>query len=141
MRAFLDTSVLVAAFWADHYGHDSSNALFAQARRESWACGLHSLAEIYATMTALPVRPVLASQQVLLLVEQVPERLTIVSLTEAEYRRSIRDAAEKGPTSGRIYDALLLSCARKAQAKTIFTWNLKHFRQLAPDLAERIRTP
>ncbi len=141
MKAFLDTSVLVAAFWADHYGHDASNALLAQAKGENWACGLHSLAEIYATMTAMPVRPVLAPQQVLLLVEQVPERLTMISLTGSEYRRSIRDAADKGLTSGRIYDALLLACARKAQAKTIFTWNLKHFRQLAPDLAERIRTP
>src|SRR5579863_3378481 len=116
MKAFLDTSVLIAAFWADHYGHDSSNALFAHAKREGCACGLHSLAEIYATMTAMPTRPILAPQQVSLLVEQVPERLTMISLTEAEYRRSIRDAAEKGMASGRIYDALLLACARKAQA-------------------------
>jgi len=141
MKAFLDTSILVAAFWGDHYGHDSSNALLAQARRDTWACGLHSLAEVYATMTAMPVRPLLAPEQVLLFVEEIPERLAMVSLAEPEYRRTMRDTAERGIAGGRIYDALLLACARKSQAKTIFTWNLKHFRQLAPDLSERIRTP
>jgi predicted nucleic acid-binding protein len=141
MRGFLDTSVLVAAFWADHRDHDSSNALLAQAKRESWACGVHSLAEVYATMTALPVRPLPAPEQVLLMIEQVVERLTLVGLTEREYLRCLRDAAATGMTGGRIYDALLLACARKVQAKVIFSWNPKHFRQLAPDLAERIRTP
>jgi predicted nucleic acid-binding protein len=53
----------------------------------------------------------------------------------------MRDVAERGIGGGRVSDALLLACARKSQAKTIFTWNLKHFRQLAPDLSERIRTP
>jgi predicted nucleic acid-binding protein len=141
MTAFVDTSVLVAAFWGDHAGHDSSNALIARARRETWGCGLHSLAELYATLTAMPIRPAPGPEQVVLFVEQIPERLTILSLTETEYRRTIRDAAEQGMTSGRIFDALLLACARKFQAKTIYTWNLKHFRQLAPDLADRIRMP
>jgi predicted nucleic acid-binding protein len=40
-----------------------------------------------------------------------------------------------------IYDALLLACARKANADRIYTWNLRHFRALAPDLAERIVAP
>lgn len=92
-------------------------------------------------MTAMPVRPLLAPEQVLLFVEEIPQRLALVTLAESEYRRAIRDAAERGIGSGRIYDALLLACAGKVQAKTIFTWNLKHFRQLAPDLSARIRTP
>jgi predicted nucleic acid-binding protein len=44
-------------------------------------------------------------------------------------------------TGGIIYDCLLLACARKAQAERICTWNVRHFRSIAPDLAERIVTP
>jgi predicted nucleic acid-binding protein len=141
MKGFLDTSVLIAAFWGDHENHETSLSLLEQARKENWSCGIHSLAEVYAVMTALPVRPILAPDQVALFVEQIPERLSVVSLDETEYRRAIQDAADRGMVSGRIYDALLLACARKARARTIYTWNLKHFRQIAPDLAERIRTP
>jgi predicted nucleic acid-binding protein len=46
-----------------------------------------------------------------------------------------------GFASGRIYDALLLRCAAKVKAQTIYTWNLKHFRAVAPELAGRMRTP
>ncbi len=141
MSAFLDTSVLVAAFWADHPDHDSSLRVFIGAARETAACGIHSLAEVYATMSALPVRPLLAPEQACLLVEQIPERLTIITLQESEYLRTIRELADRRFAGGRIYDALLLACARKSGAATIYTWNVKHFRQLAPDLAERIRTP
>jgi len=141
VKAFLDTSVIVAAFWGDHADHDSSLRIFSEADRRSVACGLHSVAEVYATMTALPVRPLLAPEQVFLLIEQIPQRLTTITLEEAEYLDTIRELADRRLASGRVYDALPLACARKSQAETIYTWNLKHFRQLAPDLAERIRTP
>ncbi len=40
-----------------------------------------------------------------------------------------------------IYDALLLACARKINARSIYTSNVKHFRRIAPDLASRIVEP
>jgi predicted nucleic acid-binding protein len=40
-----------------------------------------------------------------------------------------------------IFDALLLACARKSHAERIYTWNEKHFRMVAPDLADRITNP
>jgi predicted nucleic acid-binding protein len=141
VKAFLDTSVIVAAFWGDHADHDASLRVFAGADRQTGACGIHSLAEVYATMTALPVRPVLATEQVFLFVQQIAQRLTPVVLKEAEYLETIRELAERRLSSGRVYDGLLLACARKSRAETIYTWDLKHFRQLAPDLADRIRTP
>jgi len=36
---------------------------------------------------------------------------------------------------------LLAHCALKAEAQTIYTWNVKHFEQLGPDIARRLRTP
>ena len=132
---------MIAAFWGDHADHDTSLRIFSEATRQTDACGIHSLAEVYAVMTGLPVRPMLAPEQVFLFVQQIAERLSIISLQETEYLDTLREAADHGVVGGRIYDALLLACARKSRAEAIYTWNMKHFRQLAPDLAERIRTP
>jgi predicted nucleic acid-binding protein len=141
VKAFLDTSVMVAAFWGDHPSHEPSLDLFAGANRQTTSCGLHSLSEVYATMSALPVRPALAPEQAFLFVQQMTEKLATIALEQSEYLNAIRDLADRSQTGGRVYDALLLACARKVRAETIYTLNLKHFRQLAPDLAGRIRAP
>ena len=141
MKAFFDTSVLIAAFWRGHPDHEVSVKLLGAASKKESSCAVHTLAEVYAGMTVLPVRPLIPPEQVLLFVEEVRDRLTLVTLDEAEYFDTIRKTAEQGFTSGRVYDALLLRCAAKAKAQAIYTWNLKHFQAIAPELASRIRTP
>jgi predicted nucleic acid-binding protein len=42
---------------------------------------------------------------------------------------------------GIIYDALLAACAHKVNAERIYTWNVRHFKLVAPDLEARIMTP
>ena len=69
------------------------------------------------------------------------ERLTIVALDENANFGTLQAAAELGTIGGQIYDALLLKCARVADADVILTWNVKHFQRIAPDLTERIKTP
>lgn len=141
MTSFFDTSVMIAAFWGDHPHHEASLELFARATPRTGACGVHSLAEVYAVMTALPVRPVIAPEQAVLFVEQISDRLSVVTLDHAEYLTATREAADRGADGGRIYDALLLACARKCRAGRIYTWNQKHFSKIAPDLASRLITP
>jgi predicted nucleic acid-binding protein len=141
MKEFLDTSVLIAAFWGGHVHHAPSIKLLALADKKRSACGLHTLAEVYAVMTVLPVKPAIPPEQVMLFVEEVRKRLAVVPLDGAEYFEAIGNAAQRGFTGGRVYDALLLRCAAKAKAQTIFTWNLKHFRAIAPELAGRMRAP
>ena len=141
MKEFLDTSVLIAAFWGGHVQHAPSIKLLASADKKRSACGIHTLAEVYAVMTALPVKPAIPPEQVMLFVEEIRKRLTMVSLDEDEYFEAIGNAAQRGFTSGRVYDALLLRCAAKAKAQTIFTWNLKHFRAIAPELGDRMQAP
>lgn len=92
-------------------------------------------------MTALPVRPLIPPEQGTLFVKEIRDRLTPIALNEDEYFAVIQRAAESGFVSGRVYDVLLLACAAKAKAHTIYTWNLKHFQAIAPELADRIRTP
>jgi predicted nucleic acid-binding protein len=141
MRDFFDTSVLIAAFWHGHAQHAASLRLFAAARRERSACAVHTLAEVYAAMSALPVKPMIPPEQAFLFVEEVRKRLTLISLSESEYAATIQKASEQGLTGGRIYDALLLRCAAKCAAQHVYTLNLKHFQAIAPSLAHRIRTP
>ena len=141
MKEFFDTSVLIAAFWRAHIHHDASVQLFASANPAHSACSVHSLAEVYAVMTALPVKPPIPAEQAFLFVQEVQSRLTLVSLEPAEYFETIQRAADLGLTSGRIYDALLLRSAAKCQARTIYTWNLKYFQTLAPEMSSVIRTP
>ena len=85
MREFFDTSVLVAAFWGAHVHHDASIKLLASADKKHSACGIHSLAEVYASMSVLPVKPMIPTEQVLLFVEEIKARLTLVSLEDREY--------------------------------------------------------
>ena len=141
MKEFFDTSVLIAAFSGGHVHHAASIARLAAADKKRSACGLHSLAEVYAVMTALPVKPLIPPEQALLFVEELRHRLTPILLTADEYFAAIQNTANSGFTSGRVYDALLLACAAKSKSPIIYTWNEKHFQTLAPALASRIRTP
>ncbi len=141
MKQFFDTSVLVAAYWRGHPNHDASVKLVGQANKGTSSCAAHTLAEVYATMTALPLKEVIPPAQALLFVQQTREHLTAVTLTDDEYFSTIEDVAGKGLSSGRVYDALSLRCAVKIRAEAIYTWNLKHFLSIRPDLAGRIRMP
>jgi predicted nucleic acid-binding protein len=54
MKALLDTSVLVAAFYEDHEHHTESLELLLRHKKKDACCATHSLAEVYATLTAMP---------------------------------------------------------------------------------------
>jgi predicted nucleic acid-binding protein len=141
MKDFFDTSVLVPVFWGGHEHHSRSLERFSAAEKKRSCCGVHSLAEVYAVMTALPVRPLIPPEQALLFLEEIRARLTLISLTAEEYSTAIQKVATNGYSGGRVYDGLLLACALKSRAETIYTWNLKHYQGLAPEMASRIRTP
>jgi predicted nucleic acid-binding protein len=141
MKEFFDTSVLVASFWRGHRDHEASLKRVAVANKEKSSCALHTLAEVYATMTALPVKEVIPPEQALLFVQEVRDRFTVVTLNESEYYDTIQRAAELGFASGRIYDALLLRCAAKVKAEVIYTWNVKHFKAIDPKQTHKVQIP
>ena len=141
MICFFDTSVLVATFQSDHPHHLPSLKAFAPASIETSACSIHTLAEVYSAMSAMPVKPAPSPDQILHFMSEITARLAPVALTADEYLSSIRDAAARGITGGKIYDCLILACARKCKAEVMYTWNTKHFLRIAPDLARQIQTP
>lgn len=141
MIEFFDTSVLVAAGQVTHVHHERSFARIAATSQAYSFCAVHSYAEVYATMTALPYRLGLPPADVSLFIQSLQSRLTPVVLSAEDYLDTIKRLAERGLSSGKIYDALLLACAARSGAEVIYTWDLKHFRAIAPHLAERIQNP
>jgi predicted nucleic acid-binding protein len=75
------------------------------------------------------------------IIERTRSRLTVVALDESEHFETVRESAKAGRMGGIIFEALLITSARKAKAKKIYTWNVRHFRMIAPDLAGRILEP
>ena len=141
MKYFFDTSVLLPSFLEDHEHHEPSLRAFLKADKKQGCCGAHSLAELYATATRLPGKHRLSGEQVLLFIENVRERLAIVTLTADDYYAAVKEAAAAGVVGGTIYDALLARSATKAGAEIIYTWKRRHFQQFSPEITKRLRTP
>jgi predicted nucleic acid-binding protein len=138
---FLDTSVLFAVAQVSHQHHKASLELWNGCTRKETAISAHTLAELYNTLTGMPPALRLRPRDAMLAIETFLKRLTPIALTPDETVAALKRTSELGLTGGIIYDALLLECARKCEAEQIYTWNLRHFRAVAPDLAERIVSP
>ena len=141
MRSFFDSSVLIAAFLEEHEHHEASLKVFSKASKQQDCCAAHSLAEVFATLTRLPGKHRLSGEQVLLFLENIRERLTIIVLDADEYVGALREAAAAGILGGTVYDALIARCALKAKAEILYTWNVKHFHRFEPEASRRVRTP
>ena len=141
MKAFYDTSILLAAAREDDERHEASIRLLAAALPHRDGTALHCLAEFYATITRLPpgfrVTPRRAEQ----MIEGFRGQLTLVSLTERDYLLTVEEITAKGIVGGAIYDALIARCALKFAATRLYTWNTKHFSRFSPELARITREP
>ncbi len=141
MKAFFDTSVLIAIFYVHHQFHQPSIDLIVRFKKYEACCGAHSLAEIYSSLTGRTGRERVSGAEAMLFLGDILERLTIVSLDYQEYFKVLEASSTIGITGGAIYDALLGHCALKAKAQTIYTWNTKDFMRLGSAIARRVKTP
>ena len=141
MNAFLDTSVLVATFYGEHEHHEPSFALFLQQKKSTACTAAHCMAEVYSVVTGMPGKDRSSPDEALLFLRDVRERLALITLDEFEYFKVLEDAASTGIAGGSAYDALIARCALKAKAKSIYTWNVKHFNRLGESIASRVRQP
>ena len=97
-------------------------------------CSTHALAETYATLTVLPLQRRISPDEARRLIEDtVIGRLTVVSLDFADYRAVLRQVADRGLSSGAIYDALHIHCARRERVDRILTYNLADFERFDLD--------
>ena len=136
MKVCFDTSTLVAALLQQHPHHAIAFPRL-QAVKEGSVQGhltTHGLAEIFATLTALPLKPRLLPADVQRIIQQsILAYFILIPLSADHYRDAIELTVTRNLASGAIYDALHLIGARSFGCTTLYTLNLRHFRSLAAD--------
>jgi predicted nucleic acid-binding protein len=137
---FCDTTVLVAAVQPGHVHHDKAFPLYIGAQRDTHAVAAHSMAEMYSTLSGAQ-RPKVTPESAFKLVDDASKRFALIALDPQEILATAQRCSVSGIAGGTVYDALILACARKVQAETIYTFNLRHFQRIAPDLASIILEP
>ncbi len=135
MRVCFDTSAVVAALLQKHPHHALAfpQLQAVQTGENQGHLTTHALAELFATLTALPLRPKLLPKDVQRIVqESILPHFTIIALEATDYQDAMTLTVAQNCTSGAIYDALHLIGARAAGCQKLFTFNLRHFQALAP---------
>ena len=144
MKVLLDTSILVAALVEAHPAHSRAFMWLRKARRKEFeliiAC--HTLAELYAVLTSLPVSPRIAPATARRLIkDSVLPWAKVISLSASEYEATINDLAELGIAGGAVYDGLIARAASKGGAEKLVTLNAEDFKRVAPQMANEIVEP
>ena len=93
-------------------------------------------------MTSVPLVPrIMPSEAQAIIATNIQRHFQLVTVTPEMYERAVTICVGRGFGGGKVYDALLLECARHSKADRIYTFNLHDFRRLAPDLVDRIVAP
>ncbi len=143
MRTLFDSSVLVAACVEAHPKHQSALSWLKRAKNKEieYIVAAHSLAEIYSVLTRAPFKPRIFPSIAQKLIEQnIKVDAKIISLSEREYFRVIKNMVQLGLKGGIVYDAIIVECARKSKSDEIITSNIKDFSRLIPDDSIKIVT-
>lgn len=136
MRIFFDTTVLVAASEQSHPHHARALPALRRvvAKQDEGFISAHSIAEVFAVLTRLPVQPrIHPSEALRIITENMLPHFTVVELATAEYLAALEVMKQGSWIGGKIYDALLLACAAKCGAERIYTFNMSDFMALAHD--------
>jgi predicted nucleic acid-binding protein len=136
MSKFLaDTSIIVAALVETHPRHEDALSLLDRAFEEESALAIssHCLAEVFASLTAMPTVPRMTPEMVQeVLATGLLARAEIVSLSARDYELAIGHMVRLGLVSGAIYDALHVRAAEKAECDELVTFNGRDFRRMPP---------
>ena len=135
MRDFFDSSVLVAAFDDQDERHGKAWDVFYN-HAEGGGVPIHSLGEIFSILTG---RRGWTARDAFEIIRTNTEPMEKIGLNGEDYLRTLEVAEKLGIRGGAIYDGLILACARKFEATTIWTLNERHFILFGEELSERVR--
>jgi predicted nucleic acid-binding protein len=144
MKVLLDTSVLVAALVEPHPEHQRALPWLAKAKSKSTelVVSSHSIAELYAVLSTLPVSPRISPGLAWRLIhESVEPRVSLVPLSSSDYLATIKYMSAMGLSGGAVYDALIVKAAQKSEAARLITFNVNDFKRVWPEGADRIVAP
>jgi predicted nucleic acid-binding protein len=136
MKILFDTSVLVAALVESHPAHKRAFPWLkkATAKEFDMIVAAHTIAELYAVLSTLPIKPrispLIAGK---LISENIVTAAKIISLTPREYISVIKQISELGLAGGITYDALIAKVAQKSKVERLLTLDANHFTRVWPD--------
>ena len=135
MKTLFDTSVLVAAIVEPHPMHLRALPWLQRAKtgKIDFLVASHTLAELYAVLTTLPLKPRISPSTAWRLVhDNVEASAKIISLSPSDYKDTVKHMAELGLTGGIIYDALIVKVAQKSGVERLLTFYADDFLRLWP---------
>jgi len=144
LKVLFDTSVLVAGLIESHPDHERA---FSWIHRSGtgeidFLVAGHSLAELYAVLTRLPVSPKISPIIARRLIrESIEAAARIITLSSEEYLEVLTNMAELNLAGGIIYDALIAAAAKKSDCDMLLTLNKKDFLRVWPEKSNRILEP
>jgi len=143
MKVLFDTNILVAATIEAHPNHAITLPWIQKVRNKSIQgyISTHSIAELYAVMTRLPLAQPLNSQQVHDVIVNNLESFHPVDLESSDYLEIIQNVAKLNITGGGIYDAIIAQAALKANVDVLLTMNSKHFTRLGEHISRLVTDP
>lgn len=144
MKVLLDTSVLVAALVRSHPHHEAAEAWLRAVHegRHHGVIAAHSLAETYAVLTRLPVRPRIGAEEAQRLIDaDLLPGFEHVSLDAAAYVDVVHRLADHGIVGGAVFDALILHSANGVSVDYVLTFNGADFARLAQVLGGAVASP
>jgi predicted nucleic acid-binding protein len=144
VKVYFDTAVIVAASIARHVHHAQAIQALKQVHSGDLKgiLSAHGLAESFSVLTRTSFSPpILPHDAWLFLSDNVLRVFDLVTLTATEYREVIERCSQNAWSGGRVYDALHIHAAKKAGCGRIYTFNLKHFHQVGPEIRDIIVSP
>lgn len=144
MKILFDTSVLVAAMVERHPMHSHAFPWLVRAKSGEFdmVVAAHTLAEVFAVLTTLPLVPRITPGVARRLIHSNVETTgRIISLSSQEYVSVIKNLSDSGLSGGIVYDALIIRAAQKADVKKILTLNANDFKRVWPEGEPRFVVP
>lgn len=144
MKVFFDTSVLAAACIESHPAHQKSFCSLVRAKNGEFdmVVATHTLAELYAVLTRIPVRPHIAPAVARRIIRENVELIARVkSIPTSRYKAVLDEMARRNLSGGIIYDALAADVAANEGVDALLTLNRKDFIRVWPLQESVIREP
>jgi predicted nucleic acid-binding protein len=144
MKTLFDTSLIVSGIVESHPLHAKCLPWLQRAKAGEAECFVvsHTLAETYAVLTTLPVKPRISPLVAQRLIDNNLQGIArIVPLTLVDYWNTIQRMTEMGLSGGTVYDALIATVARRLSVDKLLTLNADDFRRVWPEGKQVITTP
>lgn len=136
MKILFDTSVLIAAIVEPHPMHSHAFPWLkrAKSREFDMFVASHTLAELYAALTTIPISPRITPDAARRLMhDDVETTAKVIPLSSQDYISTIKNIADLGLSGGIIYDALIVRAAKKSGADKVLTLNIDDFINVWPE--------